>query len=103
MRSSLYPVDDLRRRTHAWAIKLRVNPRVVRIQEMSRKWGSCTSRGTITLAIDLVEQEADFREFVIVHELLHPPDPTHGRLFKAALLRMSLDGGRSMFLGGNQP
>lgn len=85
MRSSLYPADELRRRTHAWAVKLRVNPRVVRVQEMRRKWGSCTSKGTITLAADLVDQQKDFREFVIVHELLHLRYPTHGKLFKAAL------------------
>ena len=85
MKSSLYPADALRRRTHAWAVKLRVNPKVVRVQEMRRKWGSCTSRGTITLAADLVDQESMFQELVIVHELLHLRYPTHGRLFKAAL------------------
>lgn len=85
MRSSLYPADDLRRRTHAWAVRLRVNPKVVRVQEMRRKWGSCTSRGTITLAADLADQEQRFQDFVIVHELLHLRYPTHGRLFKAAL------------------
>lgn len=85
MKSRLYPTDELRRRTHAWAVRLRVNPRVVRVQEMRRKWGSCTSRGTITLAADLADQEARFQEFVIVHELLHLRYPTHGKLFKAAL------------------
>lgn len=85
MRSGLYPADELRRRTHAWAVRLRVNPKVVRVQAMRRKWGSCTSRGTITLAADLADQEQRFQEFVIVHELLHLRYPTHGRLFKAAL------------------
>ena len=85
MKSSLYPADDLRRRTHAWAVRLCVNPKVVRVQEMRRKWGSCTSRGTITLAADLADQELRFQEFVIVHELLHLQYPTHGRLFKTAL------------------
>lgn len=85
MRSSLYPADDLRRRTHAWAVKLRVNPRVVRVQEMQRKWGSCTSRGTITLAADLVDQQQNFQDFVIVHELLHLRYSTHGKVLKALL------------------
>lgn len=85
MRSSLYPADELRRRTHAWAVKLRVNPRVVRVQEMRRKWGSCTSRGTITLAADLAEQNSKFQDFVIVHELLHLRYASHGRVFKALL------------------
>lgn len=52
---------------------------------MRRKWGSCTSLGTITLAVDLVEQRLEFQDFVIVHELLHLRYSTHGRVFKALL------------------
>ncbi len=85
MRSSLYPADELRRRTRAWAVKLRVNPKIVRVQDMRRKWGSCTSRGTITLAADLADQESRFQDFVIVHELLHLRYSSHGRVFKALL------------------
>jgi predicted metal-dependent hydrolase len=85
MRSSLYPADELRRRTHAWALKLRLNPKVVRVQQMRHKWGSCTSMGTITLASDLADQESRFQDFVIVHELLHLRYSSHGRVFKALL------------------
>ena len=85
MKSGLYPAQELRRRTLAWALRLRVNPKVVRIQPMRHKWGSCSSKGVVTLAADLVEQERDFQEFVIVHELLHLRIPNHGRLFKALL------------------
>jgi predicted metal-dependent hydrolase len=83
MRSPLYPTQELRRRTLAWAVKLRVNPKVVRLQEMRRKWGSCSSRGTVTLAVDLADQEERFQDFVIVHELLHLRFARHGRLFNA--------------------
>jgi len=85
MRSAHYPAQELRRRTLAWAVKLQVNPKVIRLQEMRRKWGSCSSRGTLTLAIDLAEQQERFQDFVIVHELLHMRVPTHGRLFKALM------------------
>ncbi len=85
MKSSLEPEQELRRRATAWAVKLRVNPRVIRIQQMRRKWGSCSSAGTVTIAADLVEQDDRFQDFVIVHELLHLRVPTHGRLFKALL------------------
>lgn len=87
MKSSLYPEQDLRRRTLAWAVKLKVSPRVVRVQMMSRKWGSCSSAGTVTLARDLLDQEIRFQDFVIVHELLHLRYPTHshGRVFKALM------------------
>lgn len=69
----------------AWAVKLRVNPRVVRVQDMRTKWGSCSVRGTVTLASDLLQQDCAFQDFVIVHELLHFRVPTHGRLFKALM------------------
>jgi len=63
-RSNLYPAQELKRRTLAWAVKLRVNPRVIRVQKMRRKWGSCSSRGIITLASDLVDEERRFQDFV---------------------------------------
>lgn len=85
MKSSLYPTQELRRRTLAWAVKLRVNPKAVRLQKMKRKWGSCSSRGIVTLAVDLADEAERFQDFVIVHELLHLRIPRHGRLFTALL------------------
>lgn len=85
MRGGLYPADELKRRTLSWAVKLRVNPQQVRVQAMRHKWGSCSSRGTITLSSDLIGQEQAFQDYVIVHELLHLRYPNHGRMFKALL------------------
>lgn len=85
MRLSLYPAQEFKRRAMAWAISLRVNPRVIRVQEMRRKWGSCSTTGTVTFATDLLEQDEQFQNYVIVHELLHLRFPTHGRVFKAFL------------------
>ena len=50
---------------------------------MSTKWGSCSKRGTVTLATDLANEEIAFQNFVIAHELLHLRIRNHGRLFKA--------------------
>ena len=52
---------------------------------MTRKWGSCSTTGTMTLAADLDGQSEDFQDFVIAHELLHLKVPNHGRLFKALM------------------
>jgi predicted metal-dependent hydrolase len=82
---SLTPSARLKRRVDVWAVKLRVMPRVVRVQRMTRKWGSCSTAGTITLAIDLDEEREGFQDFVIVHELLHLKVPNHSRLFKALM------------------
>ena len=75
----------LKQRALAWAVKLRVNPRVIRIQHMRRKWGSCSSAGTVTLASDLARKTTDFQNYVMVHELLHLRYASHGRVFKALM------------------
>lgn len=86
MRSSkLYPEQELRRRAQAWAVKLRLSPRVIRVRNMRHKWGSCSAAGTVTLAAGLAEKPARFQDYVIVHELLHLRVARHGRLFKALL------------------
>jgi len=85
MANYLSEQDSLKQRVARWALKLRVNPRMIRVQHMSRKWGSCSSSGTITFASDLAYQPESFQDFVVVHELLHLRVPNHGRLFKALM------------------
>lgn len=90
---------DLKMRVVRWSVKLKVNPRVVRVCPRRRKWGSCSSAGVITLALDLADREPEFRDFVIAHELLHLRYPHHSRLFKATMAmhipnRRSLDAQR---------
>ena len=72
-------------RVEAWALQLSVRAPRIRIQRMSRKWGSCSTSGTLTLASDLADREARFQDFVIAHELLHLRVPNHGKLFKALM------------------
>jgi|HubBroStandDraft_6_1064221.scaffolds.fasta_scaffold601999_2 predicted metal-dependent hydrolase len=81
-------------RVQYWSQRLKVEARIIRVQRMTRKWGSCSTTGIITLAEDLVEQEPGFQDFVIAHELLHLRVPTHGRLFKA-LMSLHLPNWRS--------
>jgi predicted metal-dependent hydrolase len=95
MTSSQYPAQALRRRALTWAVKLKVSPRVIRVQEMRRKWGSCSSAGTVTLATDLLDRDARFQDYVIVHELLHLRFSVHGRVFKA-LMSAHVPGWRSI-------
>lgn len=85
MRTRDEPRAALRKRVEAWAVRLQVQTPLVRVQRMTRKWGSCSTAGTITLATDLGDQEVGFQDFVIAHELLHLRVPNHGKLFKALL------------------
>ena len=68
--------------TRAWAERIGVSPRRVQVQTMRKKWASCSTSGTVTLSRDLLAESAEFRTFVIVHELLHLQVPNHGRLFR---------------------
>lgn len=95
MAAHLTPAMRLKRRVDAWTVRLRVMPRLVRVQKMTRKWGSCSTSGIITLAIDLDKESERFQDFVIVHELLHLRVPNHGRLFKA-LMTVHIPGWRAI-------
>ena len=75
----------IRRRVADWTRRLNVRPRLVRVRSMTRKWGSCSTSGVVTLADDLADQRPGFQDFVIAHELLHLRVPNHGKLFKALL------------------
>jgi predicted metal-dependent hydrolase len=77
--------DRLHQRVQYWSQRLKAEARIIRVQSMTQKWGSCSTAGTITLAEDLAEQDVGFQDFVIVHELLRLRVPTHGRLFKALM------------------
>ena len=96
------PVQALRQRALTWAVKLRVNPRVIRVQALHSKWGSCSSIGTVTLAYDLVGQTEPFQDYVIVHELLHLRIPNHGRVFKA-LMTAYVPGWQALQVEGRLP
>ena len=75
----------IRDRVEYWTQRLSVAPKLVRVQHMTRKWASCSTSGVLTFAIDLADQEPGFRDFAIVHELLHLRVPNHGKLFKALM------------------
>ena len=85
MRMGDHRREALRHRVEYWKRRLRVRPRRVRVQPMTRKWGSCSTSGTVTLAAALEDQDRGFQDFVIVHELLHLRVPNHGRLYKALM------------------
>ena len=75
--------DSFKERVQEWATKVRVKPKQIRIQKMTRKWASCSTTGWVSFNEDLLWQSKDFQDYVIVHELLHLKTPNHGKLFKS--------------------
>lgn len=76
---------ELKNRVRAWATRVRVQPKQIRVQRMSRKWASCSLQGWCTFAFDLVDEPRAFQDYVIVHELLHLKLRNHGRVFRSLL------------------
>jgi predicted metal-dependent hydrolase len=79
------PKEIFKAEVAAWAKRIGVAPRQLHVRPMKKKWGSCSTAGRVTFDAELLTQPADFRNQVIVHELLHLKVPNHGKLFKALL------------------
>lgn len=74
--------DDIRAMVAYWAERLAVQPGRVQLRDMYRKWGSCSSRGNITLNTGLCRLPRDLAEYVVLHELAHLIVFNHGKPFK---------------------
>jgi predicted metal-dependent hydrolase len=71
-----------------WERRLGVKVHAYFLQRMKTKWGACNQRaGNIRLNTELVKKPKDLMEYVIVHEMAHLIDPTHGERFMALLDR----------------
>jgi len=64
-----------------WAERLKVRPRRVQIRRLTSRWGSCTSRGNVTLTDRILRMPRQLREYVICHELAHLRYLDHGPQF----------------------
>ncbi len=81
----LTPMEEFRHRVAQWARRLQAQPRQIMVMRMTRKWASCSTRGRVCFAYDLLKVPPRQQDYVIVHELLHLRLPNHGRVFKALL------------------
>jgi predicted metal-dependent hydrolase len=72
------------------ALGLRDYPTLV-VRAMSRRWGSCSPKGTITLNVALVKVPLAFIDYVIVHELCHLKIHNHSPAFYRLLTRVMPD------------
>lgn len=71
-----------------WERRMNVTVNAYFIQRMRTKWGSCNHHaGHIRLNTELVKKPKRHLEYVIVHELAHMLEPSHGEKFVAILDR----------------
>ena len=85
---ALQPLEDIvpsqvfKSEVMAWADRIGVQPKEIRLRQLKSKWASCSSNGRLTFNSEILSQPARFRREAIVHELLHLKVPNHGKLFK---------------------
>lgn len=81
----LSPMEEFRHRVAQWSRRLQAQPRQIMVMRMTRKWASCSTRGRVCFARDLLELPPRLQDYVIAHELLHLRHANHGRVFYALL------------------
>lgn len=64
---------------------------VLRIRTMKSRWGSCSSKGAISLNTELIRMPAIYLEYVILHELSHLRHHNHGASFYELLSELFPD------------
>ena len=80
------PIHDaktVRARVRYWARQMGLKPKRITLREMTRKWGSCSSNGNITLNTALFFVPDHLLDYLIVHELAHMTHFDHGPQFWA--------------------
>jgi len=61
------------------------------VKALKRRWGSCSSKGKITISSELVKLDDIYLEYVILHELSHLRHHNHGKEFYKLLSKVFPD------------
>lgn len=71
-----------------WEVKLGVQVAKYFLQRMKTKWGSCNpGEHHVRFNTELVKKPKDLLEYVVVHEMVHLLEPSHGKGFVELLER----------------
>lgn len=72
-------------RVREYAARMNVAIPRLRITGAERRWGSCSTSGTVSFAWRLVMAPMDVVDYVVVHELAHLREMNHSRRFWAVV------------------
>ena len=63
----------------------------ITIRKMRRRWGSCSSKGEVTLNLALIKMPLACIDYVVTHELCHLEAFHHGKPFYRLLAQVMPD------------
>ena len=79
--TELSTLEDIEKRVLYFSEKMGLQYRSIRFKKLKSIWGSCNTRGIITLNSELMRVEKNLVDYVIVHELAHLQHMNHSKAF----------------------
>ncbi|WP_294930972.1 SprT family zinc-dependent metalloprotease [Sulfurimonas sp.] len=76
-----YAKNYLTQRAEHYAKEMALSYSDIKFKKMRSRWGSCSSRGTITFNTELIKIDKRLIDFVVVHELAHLVHMNHSKKF----------------------
>ncbi len=74
-------------RVEHYARKTGLRPSEIRFKKMKCRWGSCDSRGIVTLNTLMMQLSYEHIDYIIVHELAHLEHMNHSKAFHELVRR----------------
>jgi predicted metal-dependent hydrolase len=71
----------LRQRIELYSMRMGLKPKALRFRSQKTRWGSCSSRGTLSFNWRLIVAPLVVMDYVIVHELAHLKFYNHSKAF----------------------
>jgi predicted metal-dependent hydrolase len=73
------------------ARQMSVHPASLSIRSQRTRWGSCSTRGTLSFNWRLIMAPPEVLDYVVVHELAHMKERNHSKAFWAVVSRYCPD------------
>ena len=79
----LYSKEFIQQRVYEFSSRMKLPYAKLKFRKMKSRWGSCTSKGVITLNTRLYQVDEALINYVVVHELAHLQHMNHSKDFHA--------------------